>query len=245
MKCQKLALETDPDWAGTNPAVSECFDKLEIDDHCASVEGAAENANFGWYDIAHPLADPTPEPYIYGYLHQEHILAALGVPVNYTSASPAVSAAFQSTADIARAGSMQAVAYLLESGVKVHMMYGDRDYACNWLGGEAASLAIPYVGQEDFASAGYAPIVGAGGVGGFVRQYGNFSFSRVFQAGHEGEFSFYIISLAFIFRLNWIVTLPLPSLLLPGSHSADSQKSPGTHPKQHMQSSTALSSTKT
>ena len=81
---------------------------------------------------------------------------------------------------------MEAVSYLLDSGVKVHMVYGDRDYACNWLGGETASLAIRYSGTEEFKNAGYAPILGVEGVGGFVRQYGNFSFSRVFQAGHEG-----------------------------------------------------------
>jgi len=40
-----------------------------------------------------------------------------------------------------------------------------------------------------FASAGYADINTNGSyVGGQVRQYGNFSFSRVYQAGHEGMF---------------------------------------------------------
>lgn len=100
--------------------------------------------------------------------------------------SISVNQAFQGTADIERAGSMEAVSYLLESGVKVHMMYGDRDFACNWLGGEAVSLAIQYSGSENFKNAGYAPVISLSGVGGFVRQYGNFSFSRVFQAGHEG-----------------------------------------------------------
>lgn len=83
---------------------------------------------------------------------------------------------------------MEAVAYLLDSGVKVHLMYGDRDFACNWLGGEAASLAIEYSGTEGFRNAGYAPLLSSPGiVGGFVRQYGNYSFSRIFQAGHEGK----------------------------------------------------------
>lgn len=61
-------------------------------------------------------------------------------------------------------------------------MYGDRDYPCNWVGGEAASLAVPYSKAEDFAAAGYTPLVTPEGVQGMTRQFGNFSFTRVFQA---------------------------------------------------------------
>lgn len=86
--------------------------------------------------------------------------------------------------------------HLLDHGVKVHMMYGDRDYPCNWVGGEAASLAVPYSQAAAFAAAGYAPLItttttktttnGASTkTKGMTRQYGNFSFTRVFQAGHE------------------------------------------------------------
>jgi uncharacterized membrane protein YgcG len=65
-------------------------------------------------------------------------------------------------------------------------VYGDRDYACNWFGGEAVSLAVNYTHKADFAAAGYANVsVNSSDVGGLVRQYGNFSFTRVFQAGHE------------------------------------------------------------
>lgn len=122
---------------------------------------------------------------MHGYLKQAWVLEALGVPVNFTETSPAVQRAFQVTGDIGRGGSLAAVSYLLESGVKVHMMYGDRDNACNWLGGEAASLALDYSRSREFSEAGYAPIFSEKQVRGFVRQYGNYSFSRVFQSGHE------------------------------------------------------------
>ncbi|KAH7350655.1 carboxypeptidase C [Rhexocercosporidium sp. MPI-PUGE-AT-0058] len=183
LSCQKQAAEEDPNWNGNVPSVNKCFEDLV--GHCISIMDASEGINWGWYDIAHPRADPTPEPYMHGYLTKGWVLEALGVPVNFSSSSPAVFSAFGLTHDIERRGSMEAVSYLLDSGVKVHMVYGDRDYACNWLGGEAASLAIEYSRSEDFQNAGYAPILGLEGVGGFVRQFGNFSFSRVFQAGHE------------------------------------------------------------
>ncbi|KAH9217656.1 putative lysosomal protective protein precursor [Leptodontidium sp. 2 PMI_412] len=183
LRCQKVAAEEDPNWNGNVPSVNKCFEDLA--GHCMSIMDAGEGINWGWYDIAHPKADPTPEPYMHGYLTQSWVLEALGVPVNFSSSSPAVYTAFSLTHDIERRGSLEAVSYLLDSGVKVHMVYGDRDYACNWLGGETASLAIKYSRSEDFKKAGYAPILGSEGVGGFVRQFGNFSFSRVFQAGHE------------------------------------------------------------
>jgi len=36
----------------------------------------------GWYDIAHPHFDPFPAPTMQGYLREESVLHALGVPVN-------------------------------------------------------------------------------------------------------------------------------------------------------------------
>lgn len=52
-------------------------------------------------------------------------------------------------------------------------MYGDRDYMCNWIGGENASLAIPYSLSAEFERAGYQPVqVNKTYVGGQVRQVG-------------------------------------------------------------------------
>jgi len=56
-------------------------------------------------------------------------------------------------------------------------------------GGEDLSLALNYTSKAAFASAGYADIkVNSSEVVGKVRQHGVFSFSRVFQAGHESMF---------------------------------------------------------
>ncbi|KAF7596880.1 hypothetical protein BBP40_011925 [Aspergillus hancockii] len=139
----------------------------------------------GWYDIAHPKYDPFPAHHMLGYLTQESVLKALGVPVNYTEASPVVSQKFEDSRDIVHGGFLDSIAYLLDSGVKVHMMYGDRDFACNWVGGEKASLAVPYSRAKEFADAGYSPLVTPDGTTGMTRQLGNYSFTRVYQAGHE------------------------------------------------------------
>jgi Serine carboxypeptidase len=121
-----------------------------------------------------------------GFLSQHWVQEALGVPVNYTEATDAIQRAFYTTGDLARPGFLEDLAYILDSGIKVTLLYGDRDYACNWIGGEAVSLAVPYSNQQQFKNAGYADIkVNESYVGGLVRQYGNFSFARIFQAGHE------------------------------------------------------------
>jgi carboxypeptidase C (cathepsin A) len=125
---------------------------------------------------------------LYGFLGQRWVQAALGVPVNYTRGSSAVSNSFGIEGDFARGDSPRQIATLLEKGVKVALVYGDRDYACNWIGGERNSLRINYTGTEEFKSAGYQPIfTNPLAIGGQVRQYGNYSFSRVYQAGHEGK----------------------------------------------------------
>ncbi|KAB5522165.1 carboxypeptidase C [Coniochaeta sp. 2T2.1] len=146
---------------------------------------AYDAAGRGFYDIAHPRADPFPPPYMYGYLSEASTLSALGVPVNFTASSPVVEDRFHATYDIAVGGFLEAIGYLLDRGVKVHMMYGDRDYGCNWVGGEKASLAVPWKDAERFAKAGYMPLVAGDTVAGMTRQVGRYSFTRVFQAGHE------------------------------------------------------------
>jgi carboxypeptidase C (cathepsin A) len=55
----------------------------------------------------------------------------------------------------------------------------------NWFGGEAISLAMEYTHSDEFRAAGYTPMMVDGTEYGEVRQYGNFSFARVYEAGHE------------------------------------------------------------
>lgn len=83
---------------------------------------------------------------------------------------------------------------LLDSNVKVSLVYGDRDYACNWISGEAVSLAIDYTRAASFRAAGYQDITitnndsnehGTEEFPGLVRQAGTLSFARIFQAGHQ------------------------------------------------------------
>lgn len=137
--------------------------------------------------MAHLLPDPYPYNYLIGFFNQEWVQQELGVPVNFTWNSPISAADFLYTGgDFVRRTGMKDVEYLLGEGVKVTLIYGDRDYRCPWLGIEKLSLAAKWNGANAFNAAGYADIhTNASYKGGVVREYGPLSFSRVFQAGHD------------------------------------------------------------
>jgi hypothetical protein len=128
------------------------------------------------YDIAHFLPDPFPSSTYLEYLNTPEFQSAIGSPVNYTQSNQQVIAAFTATGDYERQALIPHIAALLNDGVRVGFMYGDRDYICNWLGGEAISLAVAAQTSATYASlfpaAGYAPIiVNTTYIGGVVRQF--------------------------------------------------------------------------
>ena len=190
LECQASEAQGDPYNYGNNQSVSDvCYQAIYI---CqAYVDGLYDQVSGrNPYDFAAIDPDPFPPNYYLGYLSQAYVQAALGVPVNFTDESNPPYFAFSDTGDFARStvngGYLQDLAFILDSGIKVALIYGDRDYICNWLGGENVSLNVPYSQSENFHDAGYANIsTNATYIGGQVRQYGNFSFSRVFQSGHE------------------------------------------------------------
>ncbi|OCL10097.1 alpha/beta-hydrolase [Glonium stellatum] len=184
--CRDLSALYDPTNQGNNRSVNticsaaETFCVNEIRNPYTSTSGR------NYYDIATLDPDPFPPSFYLGYLNRRHVQQALGVPLNYTDSVSSVATAFRSIGDYPRPDWLQDLSYLLENGIKVTLVYGDRDYACNWIGGEAVSLAINYSSTNAFHAAGYAPIqVNDTYIGGQVRQYGNLSFSRVYEAGHE------------------------------------------------------------
>lgn len=141
------------------------------------------------YDLAYLKPAFFPSLLYIEYLNSRAVHEAIGSVVNYTDTSSVVYSAFMSTGDWVRDSIVPKLASLLARGVRIGLIYGDRDYICNWLGGEAVSLSIALsIGgsyASSFPTAGYAPIiVNDSYIGGVVRQYGNLSFSRIYQAGH-------------------------------------------------------------
>lgn len=189
LECRAVASLGDPFSFGNNETVNGICHNAS--DYCSnSLEGPyIEFGGRGYYDVAHDVLDPFPPNYYMGYLSQGWVLGAIGAAVNWTQSVDSVYNAFQNTGDYAGSdvlGYLEDIAYVLDQGIKVALVYGDRDYACNWIGGEEVSVAIDYSDANQFRSAGYTDLyTNDTFIGGKVRQYGNFSFTRVYQAGHE------------------------------------------------------------
>ena len=170
-------------------------DVANVNQICANAQSTCNNEVFGpyyssgrdVYDITQAAPDPFPPSTYLEYLNNADVQAAIGVAVNYSQTSTAVAQAFLQTGDYERGDHIGEMAYLLSKGVRVALLYGDRDYICNWFGGEAISFSIAAqaAGYSPFYTAGYADIViNTTYIGGAVRQYGNLSFSRIYDAGH-------------------------------------------------------------
>ncbi|KAJ5752381.1 hypothetical protein N7520_009298 [Penicillium odoratum] len=142
----------------------------------------------GTYDIRHPSNDPTPPSYYEQYLAKDSVMNALGVDLNYTESNDEVYFAFQQTGDFIWPNFIEDLEDILTRPVRVALIYGDADYICNWFGGQAISLATKYKHSKEFQAAGYAPFLVDGVEYGKTREYGNFSFTRVYEAGHEVPF---------------------------------------------------------
>ncbi|KAK5046078.1 hypothetical protein LTR84_008535 [Exophiala bonariae] len=187
LECRALSSALDPLANGNIPQVNKACSTAQY--ICQTqVIGPYTLSGRSIYDISQKMLDPFPQALYLEYLNQVSVQKALGVPVNYTQDSLAVFTAFNTTGDYARGDIIADLVDLLQSGTRISLIYGDRDYICNWLGGEEVSFAIAGAAGASYLpwySAGYAPIVtNASYIGGVVRQFGNLSFSRIYDAGH-------------------------------------------------------------
>ncbi|PLB44706.1 putative carboxypeptidase S1 [Aspergillus steynii IBT 23096] len=165
------------DYAICTEATNMCRDNVEGPYYAIGERGV--------YDIRHPYNDPTPPSWYNNYLEKDSVLNAIGVNINYTQSNDDVYYAFQQTGDFVWPNFIEDLEEILRLPVRVSLIYGDADYICNWFGGEAVSLAVNYTHTSKFRASGYIPLTVDGVEYGETREYGNFSFTRVYQAGHE------------------------------------------------------------
>ncbi|RMY81187.1 hypothetical protein D0864_08378 [Hortaea werneckii] len=207
--CRMAMNATDPEGYGDVAATNQLCEDAQF--WCQNVTAPYYANGYDPYDIRQHLPSPDPPAAYQEYLNNASVLAAIGAKINYTESSPYVQRAFISTGDTIRGGQVDDLAYLLNQGIRVALIYGDADYICNWIGGQAISLAVadrdnnctlpsatdavaamasstpaaPSCYSSAFPAAGYAEIVvNSTFVGGAVRQYGNLSFSRIYDSGH-------------------------------------------------------------
>jgi carboxypeptidase C (cathepsin A) len=172
---------------GNNTVTNEvCHNALE---QCTVIENAYSSSGLSFYDIRQQVPSPFPSEAYLEYLSGEEVMQSIGVQVNFTESSTVVFNDFLATGDECNY-ILSDLAALLAMNVRVALIYGDADYICNWLGGEAISLALAAIAPQpyptNFPAAGYADlIVNSSYIGGAVRQYANLSFTRIYDAGHQ------------------------------------------------------------
>ncbi|RDA85724.1 hypothetical protein CP532_5939 [Ophiocordyceps camponoti-leonardi (nom. inval.)] len=189
-KCEALGEAQDVAYEGNNQEVSQVCSAAE--EFCFEATGGAyfnQTVKRSTFDITQCSVggDFLSESFL-EYLNQTKVIEALQVPVSMTAFSNACFEGFQKTGDGAR-GHLGAIASLLDLGIPVAMVYGDRDWICNWKGGEQISKAINHTQAELFSKAGYTNVEDDGKSVGQVRQQGLLSFTRVFQASHFVSFT--------------------------------------------------------
>ncbi|TQV97615.1 hypothetical protein V2A60_006642 [Cordyceps javanica] len=187
-KCRRFGELYDPDQLNASPNVTTACVRATI--YCftyvlGAYEAASNRSNF---DMAHLKPDPFPPSYANGFFNQAWVQKELGVSVNYTASLLSNNVLLYQTGDPVRTAGREMLQYLLGNGVKVVMMYGDRDYRCPWNGAEKLSLQLDWPGADAFRKAGYEHVKTSGcSSKGVVRQHGNLSFARIFDAGHDAQ----------------------------------------------------------
>lgn len=196
--CRALGEAGDPDWTRANATVNAAC--ILATQWCTEyvVAGLIEVTNRTLTDAAvEHINGNDPCPFYLPaqtYLNQPHVQAALGVPVNFTYDSNVVASVFGAynspslkvgTGDPVRKG-IKDLEDAMAGGVNVAMVYGDRDFICSWMAGEAIAENVDWKHKAGYQKAGWREFVTSDSYsGGVSKQFGRLSFTRVFDAGHS------------------------------------------------------------
>ena len=174
------------------PALQQCAssgsnsDCSNADNACyEAVEGPiSSDSNFDVYDVrlASNAVDP-PETYA-TYLARSDVTSKIGAKSKYTECPDGAYEKFSSTGDDPRS-LLPELSDVVQSGIRVVVWAGDADWICNWMGGYSVAQNVAFGGQTAFRAASLQPYNVNGQAGGMFKTEDNFSFLRVYGAGHE------------------------------------------------------------
>lgn len=144
-----------------------------------------EKSPNGYYlgDIREPYSRP-PSSHV-AYLQRADIQKALGVKANYTDQAGQIG--FYYSGDDARSFIPQ-LSDVVQAGIKVLIWTGDADYVSNWYGTLDVAHAVEWNGKDTFATKKLEPYTLNGVEKGTFKSVDNFTFMRIYEAGHNVPF---------------------------------------------------------
>ncbi|KAL5366569.1 Alpha/Beta hydrolase protein [Aspergillus floccosus] len=174
------------------PALQQCTragsnsDCTNADSVCyQGIEGPiSSSGDFDVYDIREPSNDPYPPKTYSTYLSNPTVVKAIGARTNYQECPNGPYNKFASTGDNPRSF-LSTLSSVVQSGINVLVWAGDADWICNWLGNYEVANAVNFSGNAQFSAKGLIPYTVNGVEKGQFKTVDNFSFLRVYRAGHE------------------------------------------------------------
>jgi cathepsin A (carboxypeptidase C) len=172
----------------------------EANTYCRQLAAYYTDTGKNSYDVRKPCIGELcyPIDHLKALLRTREVMASLGVKsdIMWNSSTPTVSEMFAH--DIHR-NFNYTIPPMLEAGIRVMIYAGDVDYICNWMGNKAWVMALNWPGKAAFNAAPDVEFSVAGRAAGEERTYGNFSFVRIYDAGHmvpmdQPEVSLYMLS---------------------------------------------------
>ena len=73
---------------------------------------------------------------------------------------------------------------ILNSGLDTLVYSGDKDFICNWRGGEKWTNEVNWEGKSSYGKTDYVDWTVGGKAAGHLKSYKNLKFLRVYDAGH-------------------------------------------------------------
>ena len=150
----------------------------------SSILGAPWNPKFSIYDIRQSCEDGGCENHevIEPFLNNPEIQDLLNVPRReYVTCNPKVQLMLLNDQGQDMTPMVQS---LLDNDIGVLVYSGDKDFICNWRGGEAWTSTLDVNGQT-LSNQEYSPWTVDGEGAGEYRKAGGLTFLRVYDAGHE------------------------------------------------------------
>ncbi|PFH46762.1 hypothetical protein AMATHDRAFT_69125 [Amanita thiersii Skay4041] len=127
---------------------------------------------------------PFPPLNYLSYLRSQDVMTSIGASSLFDQCSTLVQNDFSLAGELGRTF-LPELGKLADAGFRLLIWAGDTDIKCNWLGVHESMVAMNWHGNETLKSMDFMEMSIDGKPIAAVKNIGNFSFARVYRAGHH------------------------------------------------------------